>query len=205
MADVNRFLQSTQAVRLTGGDELYSADVILEDSVKKLLVQSSTIPDTLGSLLFTTAKLAGTGSDELAVNGGGTPQSFIINTLPVNDTFVRELIFKIYDGGIKVENFLGQNGELNGGILVSITSSGVTSVFNPIRTTGDFDANFSLGNGGKFSIVFASGGDFLSARFSPALPFKLVGGTSDNITVTVRDNISNVSSIKFQMFANEDI
>ena len=47
MADLDRNKQATQAVRITGGDEVYNADVILEDGIRKLATSKKVEVDSL--------------------------------------------------------------------------------------------------------------------------------------------------------------
>jgi hypothetical protein len=179
------------------------ANVILEDNLNKLVVKASTVPDTLGNLKFTNATNGG--SPDLNVNGAGTPVEFTVDA-PVavgTDLIISELVFEAFDGGIKIDKFLGQNAELTNGIEVEITSNGVMSAFNTIKATGEFNSHFALGNGGDFTLIFASGSDFMSAKFSTQSPFKLVGGSGDKVLIRINDNISSVGEIHFQIFGTE--
>lgn len=187
-------------VGITGRTGL-QADVIDEDGVHKLVTKSSIVPEGLGDLFFLQA--TNNGSTELAVNGQGSPVTFTINAesgIGAQNLVVQELRFHGFDNGVKTTTFMGTNSGLANGVQVNIVSGGITSTFLPIRITADFDAHFAFGDGGKFEVVIASGGDYVTATFSPRNPFVLEKDTSDRIEIIIQDNISQVSTLELVSF-----
>lgn len=205
MADIDRENQASSPINITGGDELYKADVIEEDGFYKLLVKSTTVSSPLRELVFLNAE-NGSGT-EMNVNGSVTPVEFYINAPAAgqDDIVVRELRFNAYDNGVKVDNFLAQNAPLTNGIVVDVNIGGVMSAFLPIKSTAEFNANFAFGNGGKFDIIVGAGNDFMTATFSPLQAFKLTAGSSDYVRVTINDNLSNVASLSFIAFGYKEV
>lgn len=198
MADIVEQKQ-TELVRLVGGDEEYAADVVLEDGERKLLVKSTNVPQPIGNLFFDYA--TNVASVDMNVNGGGTPVTFDIAPHPTLDKVIGSMVFEAFDGGIKIDTFLGQNSELSNGIVIEVKSENEVFSFRPIRNTQEFDSLFSFGSGRSYEVIFASGNDSLVARFGSATPFVLkpVGtyATDDYIRVTINDNLSNVNKLRF--------
>lgn len=193
-------------IKITGGDEIHTADVISEDGIKKLWVKATSAPQIIGNLYEEYVK-NGT-SNSLNVNGSVTPVEFIINALPSEDIVVTSMAFAGVDVGIKLTNFLGLNNALTNGLLIEVKSEDTTFQFQPIKTTYEFDMHFAVGAGGGFDIIGASSGDYMSAKFGPASPFviKRQGTylTNDYIKVIVRDNISQVDLLKMIVFGQKD-
>ena len=107
MADLDPNIEASRPVTITGGDEQFQADVVREDDVNKLLVKASVTPTTAARLVFD--KALNGGSEDLAVNGSVTPVEFEVLADPTLDKIIRELKFSWYDGGIKIDTFLGLN------------------------------------------------------------------------------------------------
>jgi len=205
MADLDRNIEASSPVTITGGDESYQVDVVQEDSVNKLLVKASTVPDQLEKLTFIKALDSG-GQDNMAVNGSGTPVVFAIDAPAAGQPglIFSSLRFSCLDGGVKLDKMLGQNSALTNGILVQIVDNGNTTSFLAIKKTIDFNDHFTFG-GGTFEFIVSSGIDYVGAIFLPPRPFKLRAGTADQIKITVRDNLSSVTNIHFIGEAIEDV
>jgi hypothetical protein len=197
--------QRADFVKITGEDEVYTADVIAEDGVNKLWVKATSAPQIIGNLYEEYVKNGA--SNSLNVNGT-TPQTFIINALPGEDIIVTSMAFAGVDVGIKLTNFLGLNNALTNGLLIEVKSEDTVFQFQPIKTTYEFDIHFAVGAGGGFDIIGASSGDYMSAKFGPASPFiiKRQGtyASDDYIKVIVRDNISQVDLLKMIVFGQKD-
>jgi len=194
MGDLDRNIQASAPVTITGPDELYKADVIREDNVNKMLVKATTVPDTVSELIFERFKDGGgVGSSNLAVNGSTTQVTFQINAHPTKKKIIRDIKFNAFDGGIKVDTFLGQNSPLTNGVVVRLSVNGISQDFLPIKTTQDFDGHFAYGDGARFDIVTASGNDSMVAVFSPREPIVLSAGSVDKVSIIIRDNLTNIS------------
>ena len=122
------FAQSVQFVKLFGSTEDYAADVVREDNVNKLLVKSTTVPDTVSEFLFRKFTTSG-GSSDMTINGSGTAVVFTVSADPAKKAVIREIKFTAFDGGIKIDTFLGQNSPLTTGIQVRLTIGGVAQDF----------------------------------------------------------------------------
>lgn len=198
MADLEDLKQS-EATRIVGRDENFAADVIQEDGENKLLVKSTNVPQPIGNLFFDYAQ---NGSNiDMNVNGSGSSIVYEVPPHPTDDKVVSSLVFQAFDGGIKIDKFLGQNVELTNGILIEVKSEDQVFTFRPIKNTQDFDSLFSFGSGRSFELLFASGNDSMVARFGSDVPFILkptgTFTTDDYIRVTIQDNISNISRLRF--------
>ena len=197
----NADTEQDQEVGIVGRTGL-QADVIDEDGVYKLVTKSSIVPEGLGDLFFLQA--TNNGSTEMAVNGSNNTVIFTIDAetgAGAKDLVVQELRFHGFDNGVKVANaFMGINNALSNGILVEIISGSTTSAFLPIKITADFDAHFAFGDGGKFEIIVSSGGDYVTATFSPRNPFVLEADSTDKICVSIRDNLNQVSTLEMVAF-----
>lgn len=198
MADIQESKRS-DVVRITGSDENHVADVIQEDGQRKLLVKTTNVPEPIGNLFFENAA-SGLNID-MNVNGSGTPVEFLVAAHPTQSRVVNSLVFRALDGGIKLDNFLGQNSPLTNGLLIEVKSEDQVFQFKPIQTTQDFDGLFSFGPGRSFDLIFASGNDSMVARFGTSVPFVLkpVGtyATDDYIRVIIRDNLSAIAQLRF--------
>jgi len=198
MADIAEQKQS-ESIRLVGSDEEYAADVVLEDGERKLLVKSTNVPQPIGNLFFDYA--ANGLNIDMAVNGSVTPVTFEILPHPTDDKVIGSMVFEAFDGGIKIDTFLGQNDGLLNGITIEVKSEDQVFQFRPIKNTQEFDSLFSFGSGRSYELIFASGNDSLVARFGSATPFVLkpVGtyATDDYIRVTINDNITNINRLRF--------
>jgi hypothetical protein len=159
---------NTQVV-ITDSSNAGTVDTVLEDGIRKLQVKATNVPEPLGNLFFEYA--ANGGSVDMNVNGGTTPVEFLIPADVSKDKVVGSMVFEAFDGGIKIDTFLGQNGELTNGIIVEIKSEDQVFQFQPIRNTQEFDSLFSFGQGRSYELIFASGNDSMVARFGSDTPF----------------------------------
>lgn len=204
MADIIDDKQASSTNRVVGRDEVHAVDVIQEDGENKMLVKASAVPQTLANLFFDYAIIDGASQNapfDLNVNGSGTPVDFYVLPDATDDKIINSLVFQAFDGGIKINTFLGQNSELDNGIMVEIKSNDEIFQFQPIKNTQEFDSLFSFGGGRSFELIFASGVDSMVARFGSDIPFILkpqgTYATDDYIKVTVSDNISNITRLRF--------
>lgn len=188
--------------QLLGSDGTTIADVVTIDTKKRLLVDA-----TIGGVDVTGVldefALDGGGNKDLAIDGAGTPVEFTIdaNAGGGADKIIKSL--KLYgdDVNIKVgeSNFLGNTNALTNGILIEVTKNTVTNQFRNIMSTNDFLARMSS-SPEKSRIIGQSGGDFIEAVFDFAdrnSQLRLVAGTTDQIKITIRDDLTGVSDLFF--------
>jgi len=191
--------EASNPVRIVGGDEAFEADVVSEGGIKKLYVKATAAAQPVGDLFF--IKAMDGASSALAVDGSTTAVEFIVPAEAVKDLVVTSLLFEAFDGGIKVDNFLGLNSPLTNGILIEVKSQDEVFQFLPITNTQEFDSHFAFGSGRSFSIIFAAGNDSMVSRFGLDSPFTIkkqgTYASDDYIKVIIRDNLSNIDSLQF--------
>lgn len=206
MADINE-TQQTEIIRITGRDESFPVDSIQEDGVNKLWTKSTIVPEAIGNLYFQHAE--NNGSQDMAVNGSGSPVEFIVPADPNYDLLIEGLLFEAFASGIKIDKFLSLNTSLTNGLLIEVKSEDTIFQFLSIATTQEFDSHFSWGDGRSFELIFASGNDSMVARYGVSTPFliKQQGSyaTDDYIKVIVRDNLSQINYLKFLVAGKKDI
>jgi hypothetical protein len=147
----------------------------------------STIPDDIGRLFR--QKVTNGGSDNLRVNGSVTPVEFTVNADPAKDLAIDEIRFVLTANNIKTNggNF-GPISLLANGLLLEVTSLGVTTTVANVKLTEDF---FRLYSPGGVNLDRTGASDILSAGLFFGGAVILEGGTADQIKVTVRDNLSS--------------
>ena len=200
--------EASSPSRIVGSDELYAVDVFREDGINKLMVKSTIFPQILGDRFTIYAEENG-GSNEMDVNGSNTSVDFIINATALGDLVVSSLVFQAFDGGIKIDKFLGLNSFLSNGVLIEVKSEDVVFRFLPITNTIEFDSLFAFGSGRSFELISASGNDSMVSRFGPELPFliKTPGtyATDDYIKVIVQDDLRSVARLRFLAEGSVDL
>ena len=141
---------------------------------------------------------------DLSVNGTGTPVEFVIEAEAAGgrDKVIEGIKIFGNDGNIKVQsgNFLGLNSSLTNGLLIEVTREGTTTTLDTIFTTVELISSFST-RPSDADIISQSGGDLYYVLFdlvSKNAQITLEAGTTDNIKITVRDNLSQVDSMFFQ-------
>lgn len=141
------------------------------------------------------------GSNDLTVNGSGTPVEFSIDADPDFDIFITEIRLHGVDSGIRFERFLGRNSALSNGITFEIASDNLPVQIDPIKTTDDIKSRFS--SLGGFDLHVQSGGDHvLGAQtygFISPLVIRKSGTFSplpdDVFKIIVNDNLSQISTL----------
>ena len=148
---------------------------------------------------------SGGGVYDLTVDGSVTPVEYVINANPAGggDKVLDAATLYGTDTNIKVgeTNFLGNNSALTNGILIETTKDGETNTFRLIKTTNDFLARMAS-SPEKSKIINQSGGDFIEATFdlvSKNLQFVLSEGTTDQMKVTIQDDLTGVSNLFFKV------
>jgi hypothetical protein len=158
----------------------------------------------LSDLFIERASLDGLGVDfDMDVNGSVTEQIFRINAKIDSAVFIQEIRFYGQGNGIKFGNFLNLNGTLTNGVLVEIKSENTITDLFDIKSTEDFKNEFSYPSAAAFEVIFASGRDEFLATFVFQNPFLLEesgahgAGNDDYIEVRIRDNLTQVGSMRF--------
>lgn len=143
----------------------------------------------------------GGGSNDLTINGSGTPVEFTIDAEAAGGRVRVIEAIKVYgsDGNIKVgnSNFLGLNSPISNGLEIQVTKDSTTTVFRNVKTTSDFLARLSSSPSNSL-IIPSSGVDYINCTFdlvSRNIQLKLEPGTTDQIKIIVQDNLSSVNEL----------
>jgi len=155
----------------------------------------------IGEFYF--ADLKNGASNSMAVNASvGSPIFFTLPAIAGKTIYVERIIFYSSGNGIRFSKFLSQNSELSigAGVLVQVKSENEFLEFPELRKTEDFKNRFAFGAGERFEMQKTSGPDEMIAVFISPQPFpiKKIGsygsGNDDYIKVTIRSNLSKISS-----------
>ena len=203
----NTTAQDNSIVVLRDETSGLDAQIVLEDGERKLIVKSTSVPQPIGNLFFDHAK--NNGSEEMSVNGSGTPIEFTITADATRDIVIESLAFESFANGIKIDKFLSLNSELTNGVTVEVKSQDTVFSFLSIKNTKEFDSHFAYGPGRSYRLNFASGNDAMVSRFGPTLPFVIAKqgtyASDDYIKVTIADNLSQVNKLSFLAFGAYDV
>lgn len=155
----------------------------------------TTTPGAVGDLI--TEYLKNSGSELMNVNGSVTPVVFslLADATGAYDYFIQSISIHGQDNGIKYyANFLGM-ATLTNGITTIIVSEGETQIRKVLKRTEDLKHEWVRGLVSNYCLEFAPGADDVvaTAVFDP--PFRMVAGSSDKIEMTVRDDLSSVTSL----------
>ena len=166
------------------------------DGANRMAVESTVTPTSVSNRFELDARNGG--SNDLNVNGGGTPVTFSILAEVSFDLFINEIRLHGVDGSIRFDRFLGQNNPLTNGIDFSIKSNDAPVGLDSIFTTADIKARFA--SIGGWSLDPASGGDHFLASLSLVtnpLAIRKQGtfGTDDILSIIINDNLNSVESL----------
>jgi len=138
---------------------------------------------------------------DLTVDGSVTPVVFSVyaNSAGGGDKVLDSITMYGTDTNIKVGefNFLGNNSPLTNGILIETLIDGVLGTFRVLKSTNDVLARMSSGPSDN-KIINQSGGDYIQAIFSLVeknLQVVLSEGTTDEVRVTVQDDVTQVTDL----------
>lgn len=162
---------------------------------------SGSVTVTPGALNKIYSKYAKNGtSSALNVDGSSTPIIFQIFADSSEDIFVDQLLLYGTCAGIKFGQFLSINNALNNGLLIVIKSDDLVTTFDTITTTEEMQSIFASGAKG-FQMFQTPALDSFSAvkEFITPFPIRAQGtfSTDDYIKITVRDNLSSISELRF--------
>lgn len=166
-----------------------------------------TVTATALSDLFTAEAMLG-GSSLLLVNGSVTDQIFTVPA-QVTQIFVEHMWFHGQGNGIQFGRFISQNNPLavGDGVLVTIKSDNIITIFPEIRSTEDFKNKWAAlsGDGGNYRPDPQAGRDEFLAINSFSNPFLMRetgafgAGNDDYIEIRIRANLtSNIIDFRFR-------
>lgn len=142
------------------------------------------------------------GSDDLRVDGNGTPVVFSYAADAGQDISLQEIKFVMASNSITFgSNAFGATaGPLTNGLLVEIISGGTPGTIYNLKQNESF-VNFASPGGFEWVI---SSKDMMSATYLIGGGLKLVHGTGDMVRVTVRDNIT-ACGVYFKCFVKGNL
>ena len=140
-----------------------------------------------------------------AVNGTlGSPIEFRLDPFEGVDFVINELSIIGLDGAIKINNWMGSNGELTNGCILEFKVNDVVTTYPPFTKTLDLAA-FSSRSG--FDLLSEQGGDMVRCirDFFPLLVLRArdTFGTSasqqDYVKWTVQDSHAGIDEVRVQV------
>ena len=132
-------------------------------------------------------------SENLLVDGSGTPVTFDFNADPTDDIIITELRLVMAAGTIAWSG-LGKSASPlpNGLLLEGIVNNGASVTFTNLTRNLDIIRLPVAGSGGAFANFGAQDADALAASFNlTGQNTKLIAGSGDRIRATVRDDLSS--------------
>jgi hypothetical protein len=151
-------------------------------------------PTSLSSIVQTQVKNGG--SPDLTVDGSGTPAVFTLSADGSNDTLIDEIRFILVCNQIKENGaYFGAIAALTNGVKLEVTyNNGTTTQLALLKLTEHFREYASpLMVGIDRSGTNAA----LSASFLLGGAISLVAASSDNVKVTIQDDLSSSSFLYF--------
>lgn len=135
-------------------------------------------------------RLLNGGSDEMGVDGSGTPVEFVFNADTTNDIKLFSLRFVMVANVIRINpNRFGPFSALTNGVKVEVRTSSVTTQIGILNATVDF-----LDFHGPTTQPFdRSGSDDLMIIQHNFGGTKLVAGSGDFVKITIQDDLSGAS------------
>jgi len=126
-------------------------------------------------------------SPNLLVNGSSTPVVFTYGADSTYDISIQEMKFLLVSNAITFgsEYFGAKSGPLANGLLVEVVAGGNTGIVYNLVQNESF-VNFASPGGFEWVV---SSKDMMSSTWLVGGGLKLVHGTSDQVRVTVRDNL----------------
>jgi len=149
-----------------------------------------------------------TASPDMSINGSVTPVVFKLSNNAsydsTRDMIVTELRFEATANTMTMgsQKYVGINA-ITVGHLFEIRSDGNLEYNENMKNLTDVFHSFAFGEGSKFQLEIGSGDDSLVAVFARPFFIRKAGtfGTPDDITVTVRDDLSSTQIVKLQVAA----
>lgn len=172
-----------------------------DDARQGILGVSGSIQVTPNTVtdLFEEEALDG-GSSDMAVDGT-VPVEFFISAHATKQKVIQFMTFGALDSGIKYDKFLGRNQKITNGILVEFKSQDNNGSFSSIKSTEDFEDVWARTTR-DFRITVQSSTDHVNATKDISQSVIIIDpvgtyGTDDFIKITIRDDLSQVTSLRF--------
>ncbi len=138
---------------------------------------------------FSPKYLTNGGSDDMRVDGSVTPVDFTVTADSTQDFIITEVKLLAQDGNINLSRFMDST--ITNGLEFTITSEGGTVTFPDIITTRDLLHIFTS-NSEYTPIIATKAALFV---FKPTNPFVLRAGSSDEVQMKVRDDLSGLVAL----------
>lgn len=144
----------------------------------------------------------GASSENLLVDGSGTPVEFTYDADPTYDISLQEIKFVMASNSITfgTDYFGAVSGPLTNGLLVEVTAGGSTGTVFNIKQNEGF-VNFASPGGFEWIV---SSKDLLASTWLVGGGLVLRAGTADEVKVTVRDDIDS-AGVYFRCFVKGNL
>jgi hypothetical protein len=139
------------------------------------------------------------------VNGTpGSPVYFSYIAIPNVDFIITDIIIIGIGNGIKINNWLNQNSDLNDPCILSVKADNDPLIAPPFSRTRDLAAYSTLGG---FDLLVEAGGDMAKAirQYKPLLVLREKGkfgtlpGADDYVRWKIQDSMNQVEEITIQL------
>lgn len=189
-------------VRLRNAADNAYISTLLEDAVQRLRTETIIAPGqsvSIGAPVpknptnIVRQKLLNTGSSDMLVDGDPTPVIFRFDADPTDDIKIGEIRLVFSANAIDMDGgSFGSRGDLSNGCLLEVNASGTLATLANIQKNEDF-----LSFPGGVPFLDRSGvRDVLAVSYTLGGAVRLVGGSSDYIRMTIRDDI-DANNFKF--------
>jgi len=146
------------------------------------------------------------GSQDFSIDGSGTPVVFKLSDDPNYDSTKRLTVVEVRmhanAGSIQLgaEKYI-EVPELTNGVLLEIRSGCELAYTETFKLSEDIHQRFAFGAGSKFELILGSGDASLVAVLARPIIIEPTGvcGTDDDITATIRDDLSTSSISRYEM------
>lgn len=137
------------------------------------------------------------GSENLLVDGSSAPVVFTFDADPTDDIFLSQIRYTAVTTRFDVgaDSFM-KEAALTNGVLVEITSNGLTSEVANFKISEDL---IEFGTPDQFEYSMTTLNDFIIGGIVFGGSIVLKSGTADNIKVTVRDDLIKPSHELFRI------
>lgn len=155
-------------------------------------------------MAYSINNLLNSGSKNMNVNGASVNQVFTYSPGGSSSVVIEGITCLLRDEGTTSLSKFGAISSLTNGVLMEFNISGVTTALANIKDNADLCSSFHwsyFGNGAVLSILavttpvgFLDSANVFIGHINFDNPVILTG--SDSITVTIRDNISNIDLLQ---------
>jgi len=200
-------------VSIRGGPHGHSLDVLPNNALRVSLTPTPASDvrkaDVQNRRAFTALLADSSGSTDLTVDGSSTAVEFTVGSSPTEIRWINEVRLIFHDSQMNITNAESRRfgsaaaspGLPNGLLLQSCQDGDCADLFlSGVQSIGDFQRYAALPSRGIVSDVGAitSSIDFLMIAVCLPVPLGLYPGTIDDLTVTVQDDLSNLTLFEVQ-------